>query len=146
MTGFGSSLKAEREHSGLTLEAISAQTKVSIHHLQALEAESFGSLPGGVFRRGMARAYIAALGLEEAGWMERFQASYDAYTRTAGAPTDPEPEAWETFAENVKRSRVPSRRSLDLRWLGVLAMLLALVAAAWAVWHFVLHSRLEALG
>ncbi len=146
MTGFGSSLKAERVRSGLTLETISAQTKVSIRHLEALEQESFGSLPGGVFRRGIVRAYIAALGLEETSWMEKFQTSHDTFARRTGAATEPEPEAWQTFAENVKRSRITKPRSFDLRWLYILLMLLALIAAAWAVWHYVLHSRLAPPG
>jgi cytoskeleton protein RodZ len=143
MTGFGSSLKAERERCGLTLDSISAQTKVSVRHLQALETESFGSLPGGVFRRGIVRAYIAALGLDETPWMEKFQVSHDTYARRTGTVAGPEPEAWETFAENVKRNRIQTRRSFDLRWLWVLLMLIALAAAAWAVWHYILHDRVQ---
>ena len=142
MKGFGSALRAEREHRGITLDSLSDQTKVSVRHLQALEAEEFGTLPSGVFRRGIVRAYVTALGLDESPWMERFQKSHDAYARAAGV-TGPEPEAWETFAENVKRGRVKQRRSLDLRWLMLLGLLLALVGGAWAAWHYVLQSRMR---
>ncbi len=143
MTGFGRALRAERERCGLALEVISSQTKVAVRHLEAVEAEDFGSLPGGVFRKGIVRAYVASLGLDDTVWMERYQASHQAFAHATGAPLEPEPEAWEAFAENVKRSRPKERRSLDLRWLGLLGLILLLIAAAWAAWHYVLESRLS---
>jgi cytoskeletal protein RodZ len=142
MTGFGGALRAERERCGQTLESLSDQTKVSVLHLQALEAEQYGALPNGVFRRGFVRAYVTALGLEESHWMERFQISHDAYARAAGV-TAPQPEAWETFAENVKRGRVKERRKFDLRWLLLFGLVLGLLGGAWAAWHYVLQNRLH---
>jgi cytoskeletal protein RodZ len=142
MTGFGSALKSERERTGLTLQAIADQTKVSTRHLEALEEEDFGVLPKGVFRRGIARAYVLALGLDEIPWLERFQQSHEAYARASGE-TLPDEQAWAAFAENVKKNRVPTSQRTDIRWLGLLAMLIALAAAAWAVWHYILQSRLR---
>ncbi len=141
MTGFGSALRAERERCDLTLQSISDRTKISIRNLEALEAEDFAVLPSGVFRRGIVRAYVLELGLDEHPWLERFQASHDTFVRRTGI-SGPEPEAWETFAENVKRGRTPKRRSIDLRWLYLLLMLLALAAAAWATWQYVLLPRI----
>jgi cytoskeletal protein RodZ len=143
MTGFGGALRAERERCNLTLQAIAGQTKIAVRHLQALEDEDFAQLPGGVFRRGIARAYVLALQLDETSWMADFQASHDAFLQTSGEPPVPDGQAWAAFAENVKRSRIQQPRRLDLRWLGLLAMLLTLAAAAWAVWRYVLQSRIR---
>ena len=137
MTGFGEQVRAERERRGLTLEDVSRETRLALHHLQAVEQESYGTLPGGVFRKGIVRAYVGSVGLAEAEWMERFQASYEAYARTSGETS--EAEGWEAFAENVKRGRTPASRSNPLRWLGVLLMLVLLGAAGWAVWRYMLQ-------
>ena len=64
MTGFGEALRLERERRGISLEALSAETKVRRRHFLALEQDEFGELPGGIFRRGILRAYLHALELE----------------------------------------------------------------------------------
>jgi cytoskeletal protein RodZ len=140
MTGFGEGLRVERERRGLTLETLCAATKVQQRHLEALERENFSALPGGVFRRGIVRAYLAATGLAENEWMPRFERSL--HEQGGEAPTGE--EAWATFAENVKRNRAPiAGSSIWMRWLGVAALLLFVLAAAWAVWHYLLHDRLH---
>jgi cytoskeleton protein RodZ len=142
MTGFGNALKAERERSGLTLQRVCEQTRVSLRHLEAVEAEEYATLPGGVFRKGIVRAYLNAVGLEEPGWMERFQKSLEAYAARTGTPLENDGEAWVEFAENVKRNRAPRVSANSWRWVGVAAMLIALAAIAWVVWTYVLRSRL----
>lgn len=72
MTGFGEALRFERERRGISLHALSAETKVQPRHFLALEQDAFGELPGGVFRRGILRAYLHALELEEQEWVPRF--------------------------------------------------------------------------
>ena len=142
MTGFGDQLREERERRGLSLDALCAVTKVQRRHLEALEHDQFHDLPGGVFRRGIVRAYLKATGLEEESWMPRFQQSYEEHARRLGQDPEPDSNDWATFAENVKRNRVPAAQSNSLRWLGVLVILLVLIAAAWAVWHFILRHRI----
>ena len=51
-------------------------------------------------------------------------------------------EGWAEFAENVRRNRGESDRGISLRWMGVIAMMAALVVAGWCVWKFVLEGRL----
>ncbi len=51
MASFGENLRREREMRGVTLQEISAATKISGRFLQALEAEEFAKVPGGVFTR-----------------------------------------------------------------------------------------------
>ncbi len=65
MPSFGENLQREREMRGVTLEEISAATKISVRFLKALEAEEFSRLPGGIFTRSFIRAYSKYLGLDE---------------------------------------------------------------------------------
>ena len=60
MERFCDELRWERERRQVSIEKISDETKVSSRHLQALEAGEYGALPGGVFRKGIVRSYLAA--------------------------------------------------------------------------------------
>ena len=62
---FGESLKREREMRGVTLEEISAATRIATRFLKAIENEEWDQLPGGVFNRGFVRAVARYLGLDE---------------------------------------------------------------------------------
>ena len=62
---FGESLKREREMRGVTLEEISAATRIATRFLRAIENEQWDQLPGGVFNRGFVRAVARFLGLDE---------------------------------------------------------------------------------
>jgi len=50
---------------GVTLEEISAATRIAPRFLLALENEQWDQLPGGVFNRGFIRAIARFLGLDE---------------------------------------------------------------------------------
>jgi cytoskeleton protein RodZ len=65
MATFGENLRREREMRGVTLEEISASTKISVRFLKALEDEDLAKLPGGIFTRSFVRAYARYLGLDE---------------------------------------------------------------------------------
>lgn len=139
MERFCDELRFEREQRQLSIETICAQTKVSPRHLMALEAGDYGELPGGVFRRGIVRSYLGALGLEEVTcleWIERFELSL----QESGAAS-PEGSDWVEFAENVRRNRSGGGTKTNLRWVGVASMLLALVVLAFSVWKLALHGR-----
>ena len=62
---FGDSLKREREMRGVTLEEISAATRIAERFLKAIENDQWDQLPGGVFNRGFVRAMARYLGLDE---------------------------------------------------------------------------------
>ncbi len=146
MTGFGTDLKHERESRGLTLEALAAETRVQLRHLAALEQDQYEALPGGLFRRSIVRAYLAAAGLEEQVWLPRFDRSLKQHTeqhaQTSGSAAVSTSEAWAAFAENVRRNRSGAAPSHRFRWMGVLLLMLAVLALAWAVWRFIVHPRL----
>jgi cytoskeletal protein RodZ len=141
LAGFGDELRSERERRGVSLERMCAETKVNSRHLDALERGDYKALPGGVFRRGIVRAYLSSLGLEEREWMPRFEKSYASFANSTGQTIQPD-EAWATFAANVKKDRGPARQRNTARWMGVLALFLLLVAAVWAVWHYLLLQKL----
>lgn len=64
-TPFGEHLKREREMRGVSLEEISAATRIGTRFLEALENERWSELPGGIFNRGFIRAVAHFLGLDE---------------------------------------------------------------------------------
>ena len=134
---FGDDLRKAREQLGLSIEAISDATKVSSKHIRSLEAGQFGELPGGVFRRGFVRSYVGALGLEEVGWLKRF----DEVCRACGISGAPNSD-WVQFAENVKNNRAPSPRSRVTWGAGLGLLLIALVLAGWCGWRLMTHRRL----
>jgi cytoskeletal protein RodZ len=137
MERFCDDLRWEREQRKISIETICDKTKVSARHLLALEAGQYGELPGGVFRKGIVRSYLGALGLEESPWLERFEASL----RESGAE-ESSAEDWAEFAENVRRNRGGREHGINLRWMGVIAMMAALAIMGWCVWKFILEGRL----
>jgi len=62
---FGEGLKREREMRGVSLDEISAATRIATRFLNAIEREQWDQLPGGVFNRGFVRAVARYLGLDE---------------------------------------------------------------------------------
>jgi cytoskeletal protein RodZ len=137
MERFCDELRWERERRKVSIETICEETKVSSRHLLALEAGEYGQLPGGVFRKGIVRSYLGALGLDEEPWIERFEASLRESDADGTDGND-----WIEFAENVRRSRAASAPQTATRWMGVGIMLVSLAALGWGVWKFALHGRL----
>ncbi len=137
MDTFSDDLRRQREHAGISLDTIAEITRISLRHLQALEAGRFSDLPGGVFRHGILRNYLSVLGIDAGPWIERFDAEMRG-TGEAGSI----PAGIEEFAVNIQRSRPePLRPAHDLRWFGVALMLCLLAALGWSVWRFVLHGH-----
>jgi cytoskeletal protein RodZ len=137
MERFCDELRWERERRKVSIEKICEETKVSPRHVLALEAGEYDSLPGGVFRKGIVRSYLAAIGLDEVTWIERFEASL----RESGADGQDTTD-WTEFAENVRRNRVGSESATGMRWFGVGMMAASLAVLGWGVWKFALHGRL----
>jgi len=123
MSTFGEDLRMERTSRGIALEDITAVTKISAHHLLALEQDRFRQLPGGILNKGIVRGYATAVGLDQQDWTERFMRAYAA----SGQVLDDDGN-WTAFASNVGRARLQRREAAEfrLRWLG--AALLVLVA------------------
>lgn len=129
---FGRDLRGEREQRGMALEDVARATRFSVRHLQSLEADLFDELPGGVLRKGIVRSYCRHMGLDEEFWLERFAES--------GGLDASEPDLAQ-FAENVHRARLEAMPQVRRRWWGVAILALALLALAFAVWHYVVQPR-----
>jgi cytoskeletal protein RodZ len=126
MGNFGEDLRMERLSRGVALEEITAVTKISQHHLVALEQERFRLLPGGILSKGIVRGYTGALGLDQHDWTERFLKAY----RASGLVIDDD-RSWTTFAANVGKARMMRRDAMELRlrWAGAILLLLIVAAA-----------------
>jgi cytoskeleton protein RodZ len=143
MERFCDELRWEREQRNVSIETICAETKVSSRHVEALESGAYADLPGGVFRKGILRSYLKVLGLDEATWVERFEASLETSLQGTGK-LGTTAEDWAEFAENIQRTRVRTRPATGMRWLGVAGMFALLALVGWLVWSLVVHRRLEA--
>ena len=114
-TGFGDFLRGARERRGLTLQQISAETKIPWRHLDALEHGNFAVVPSGMYRRAEIRAYAAAVGIDQGLAL----AELEHALQTSRGPSD------------VEASKAPlSRKLLDHRMvLGAVAIVLVLLVA-----------------
>lgn len=64
MAVFGDTLRQARAHKGVTLKEAEQRTKISRHHLLALEEEQFDDLPPLIYARGIVRNYATYLDLD----------------------------------------------------------------------------------
>ncbi len=128
MGNFGEDLRMERLSRGIALEDITAVTKISLRHLEALEQEDFRLLPGGILNKGIVRGYASAVGLDQHDWTERFLKAYAA----SGKMIDDD-RSWMAFAANVGKARIQRRDALEvrLRWIGVILLLLTVAVAGY---------------
>jgi cytoskeletal protein RodZ len=62
---FGDKFRKAREKKEISLDDVSKVTKIGTRMLQAIEAENFDQLPGGVFNKGFIRAFAKCVGLDE---------------------------------------------------------------------------------
>ena len=72
---FGEQLRAAREAQGITLREVSEQTRITLRHLEAIEADDFKVLPGGVFNRSFIKSYAKYIGFDEAKALQLYQES-----------------------------------------------------------------------
>ena len=113
MSNLGASLKKARETAGLPLERISADTRISIRFLLAIESEDFHVLPGGIFTRGFIRTYAERVGVDP----EQAVADYDRMS----APEEP----LEVLRSAEGESATRNDRNLYLIAAAVLVVLVA---------------------
>lgn len=73
---FGEELRLAREARGISLREISEQTRISVRYLEAIEANDYKRLPGGIFNRSFIKAYAKYIGYDE-------QQAVEGYARTA---------------------------------------------------------------
>jgi cytoskeletal protein RodZ len=138
MGSFGEDLRTERLSRGFALEDIAAVTKISRHHLVALEQDRFRLLPGGILSKGVVRGYAGAIGLDKQDWTDRFLKAY-----TASGQVIEDDRGWMAFASNVGKARIEQRETLEfrLKWAGAFLLVLIVAMAVFlTVRYFGLHA------
>ena len=73
---FGARLRQQRESRQITLETISAQTKINIALLEGLERGDLSRWPLGIFRRSFIRDYARTIGLQPEAVVREFLEHY----------------------------------------------------------------------
>ena len=139
MGSFGARLKKQREQRKISLDDISASTKIGTRFLKALEDENFDQLPGGIFNKGFVRAYARHLGLDE-------DQTVEDYLEASGAnlpapPNTPEKPVLELRPELERKPR--DKDEAGIPW-GILAALLLAVAFGFALWSFYTREKQRA--
>jgi cytoskeleton protein RodZ len=133
VSGFGEKLRRQREMRGVSLEEISATTKIGTRSLQAIEAEDFDKLPGGIFNKGFVRAYARFLGLDEEQTVADFDLAWAQYEQARGPAALPAAEV-----EEEKPSISPSI------WILILALVvLSLITAGFYAFQRSRNSRTD---
>lgn len=110
--GVGAQLRAARESMGLSLEQLSAETRIAQRHLTAIEADEFGKLPGRTYAVGFSRTFAKSVGLDQDDVAALVRAELDAQSEDGYRPAGFEPG---------DPARVPSRA---LGWFAAFAVLL----------------------
>jgi cytoskeletal protein RodZ len=79
-------LAAARLEKGVTLEEIALSTRIAQHFLEAIEAEDFGQLPGGVYNTSYIRQYARAIGYDERALLGHYRSQIEPPNVAEPAP------------------------------------------------------------
>jgi cytoskeletal protein RodZ len=91
---FGEQLRLAREARGISLRHISDQTRISIRYLEAIEADDYKRLPGGIFNRSFIKSYAKQIGFDE-------KEAIEGYLRTAREKGEPDEVATTPYRSHV---------------------------------------------
>ena len=134
MTSIGDILRHERIRRGLELEQVASETKIGLHLLEAMEANQFDRLPGGVFTRSFLRQYAHALGLDEEEVIASLKEQFEEPPEPL--PTPPPKQRFPNLPQMPRFQDVSDRLRSDsslgaLAWVVVVALLCAGVYKLW---------------
>src|SRR5918999_116851 len=130
---FGEELRLAREARNITLRQISDQTRISIRYLEAIEANDYKRLPGGIFNKSFIKAHAKEIGFDE-------KAAIEGYLRTAREQGEDE------VATTPYKSHVYTdggTRSPLVTLLLTILILAILSLGVWGVLHW--YQRREAV-
>jgi cytoskeleton protein RodZ len=144
MSSIGEALRRERVKRNLDLEQVSRELKISTRFLEAIEAEDFDRLPGGVFAKSFVRQYARMLNLDEeevAAEVQRTLAPAPLPDFSAATPKAMAPPAVE-FAPRV--GSISSRPFASGSWLPALALVVAVMLGCSFVYGWYQRDRRQA--
>lgn len=61
----GEKLRSAREQRGISISEVAEQTRISPLYLEAIDADNYKTLPGGIFNKGFVRSYAKYVGIDE---------------------------------------------------------------------------------
>lgn len=73
----GAALREAREQRRLSVDQLSRTTKIGVATLRAIEKNEIDKLPGGIFTRGLLRAYAREVGLDVEDTVKRYLAQFE---------------------------------------------------------------------
>ena len=120
----GEKLRLARETRGIALRDISEQTRISMRYLEAIEADDYKRLPGGIFNRSFIRAYAKFIGYDENDAIE----DYARTMRERGESDDD--DSPKSFHSLVYTDDAANQRRSPLMTLLLAIVILALLSAA----------------
>jgi cytoskeletal protein RodZ len=91
----GEQLRRARLERGVNLREVAEQTRITMRHLEAIEADDYKELPGGIFNKSFIKSYARYVGFPEARALEL----YEQTLRERGLHT-------EEVATSPQRSRI----------------------------------------
>lgn len=98
MPTLGEELRRLREDKGLSFREVSDATHIGSRFLQAIEADNYSILPGGIFNRGFVRSYARYVGLDEEQALVLYNQQLEAQGGEAPRTTAP---SWDGIEEEV---------------------------------------------
>jgi cytoskeletal protein RodZ len=69
----GQQLRRAREALGVSLRDVSEQTRITMRHLEAIEADEYKHLPGGIFNKSFIKSYARAVRFDEQRALELYE-------------------------------------------------------------------------
>ncbi len=124
MPTLGQELKRLREGRGISLHQISDTTHIGVRFLQAIEGDTYGILPGGIFNRAFVRKFAAKVGMDE----EEALSLYEKQIEESGGEEGPR--------NNYLRAEEFEERKTSFNWLGTAILLAVLGAGLYAATTF----------
>src|SRR5215213_1420918 len=61
----GEKLRSAREQRGIPISEVAEQTRISPLYLEAIDADNYKTLPGGIFNKGFVKSYAKYVGIDE---------------------------------------------------------------------------------
>lgn len=122
-------MRLAREARGISLREISEQTRISMRYLEAIEANDFKRLPGGIFNRSFVKAYAKYIGYDE-------KEAVDAYARAMREHGDMAEDIPETLRKPHVYTDGNSTRSPLITLLLTILILTILSLGVYAALHW----------
>lgn len=135
----GEQLRLAREERGIPLREISDETRISIRYLEAIEANDYKRLPGGIFNRSFVRAYARCVGYDEKEAVE----AYTRHMREQGESTD---DVVTTPLHSKVYTDAPATRSPLLTVVLAILILAILTVGALAAIHWFQRRSAGSIG